>query len=274
MKDIFDRSAIKLIESTHTYVVKEAPHLRFTSVTTFIHQFFQPFDADGIAEKLAFTKNAKSEYYSKTKEEILKMWTAIADAGTKTHFEIETWAESYREKVDVLDPAETDKAKHAIEYLEEALEEGMEPFCEMRLYSTLYQLSGTIDLLVRKNPEGLWVMGDWKTNKAIKESGWNGATGIHDATKYIQDANYWHYALQMSLYQYILEKEYGLKIENRYLFHLLPKKTKKHPTGMVIYEMPYLKANVHNMLEYRLKLKEAGRMFEEEDLHKNAEIEI
>jgi len=43
---------------------------------------------------------------------------------------------------------------------------------------------------------------------------------------------------------------------------------------MVIYEMPYLKANVHNMLEYRLKLKEAGRMFEEEDLHKNAEIEI
>ena len=46
---------IYLLKDEHEYRLKSDPEFRFTSCTTFIKQFFTPFDADAVAEKLVNT---------------------------------------------------------------------------------------------------------------------------------------------------------------------------------------------------------------------------
>ena len=59
-------------------------------------------------------------------------------------------------------------------------------------------------------PDAL-VVADWKRSKDIKrENPWE--SGRHPLTSCMPSANYWHYALQLSTYRYVLEKYYGCKI--------------------------------------------------------------
>lgn len=46
---------IQLEESTHTYLLDDSEDIAFKSVTTFIGQFFDEFDAEKIATKLVRT---------------------------------------------------------------------------------------------------------------------------------------------------------------------------------------------------------------------------
>ena len=39
-------------EPTHVYSLKDAPEIEFTSATTFIHRFFEPFNREKVATKL------------------------------------------------------------------------------------------------------------------------------------------------------------------------------------------------------------------------------
>jgi hypothetical protein len=64
----------------------------YTSVTTWLHTHFQPFDADAIIKKMKLT-NPKCKYYGKTPEEIKAGWDHTRDeaaaAGTAMHAAIE-----------------------------------------------------------------------------------------------------------------------------------------------------------------------------------------
>ena len=64
------------------------------------------------------------------------------------------------------------------------------------------------------------------------------------ATGDLDDCNYMHYTLQLSLYRYILEENYKIKINNQALIHLTP-------TEAVVYECDYLKQNIVDMLKVR-----------------------
>ena len=59
MNNIRNRN-IALIEETHEYTLSTQPNHIFTSVTTFIEQFFEGFDAPRVAKKLInnYTKYA------------------------------------------------------------------------------------------------------------------------------------------------------------------------------------------------------------------------
>ena len=64
-------------------------------------------------------------------------------------------------------------------------------------------IAGTIDLLARSRKDGSILILDWKTNKSIdQENRWD-KYGL-DPIKHVPDLNYWHYACQLSLYQYLL----------------------------------------------------------------------
>ena len=79
----------------------EGPHIytidgdsSFTSVTTWNHSHFKPFDSDLIIDRMMASKKwPNSKYYGQTKEEIKNLWkangVASSNAGTKMHYDIE-----------------------------------------------------------------------------------------------------------------------------------------------------------------------------------------
>lgn len=257
LNELLKQDTIKLVEPGHKYVVKQAEHLRFSSVTTFIHDFFEGFDAEKVANKLSGT----GKYINTSVEELLADWEQSGIDGTKVHNQIEdAILQGHPFKAVKTNNLEA-KTIHALEWLSYVIEPHYKLFPEVKIYSIKYQLAGTIDLLVYNTLTDQWLIVDWKTNKKINKYGFGGAMGKNPATRLLPDCHHSHYTLQLSLYQYLLKLEYGIEIEDRILVHLKPKKTNKFPMGITEYWLDYLKVNVENMLVQRLELKEANELF-------------
>lgn len=257
INEVFKQDRIQLVEPGHKYVVKGYEHLRFSSITTFIKDFFEGFNANETAEKLA----GKGKYANTTKEELLADWEQSGIDGTTVHNEIENFIlAGYPHKDIPLNDIEV-KTKHALLWLEQVIEPHFELFPEVKLFNSVYQLAGTVDLLIHNMETDQWIMVDWKTNKKIHQYGFGGKTGRKNSTRMLPDCNYMHYTLQMSMYQYMLQEDYNIKIEDRILLHLKPKTTAKFPLGVKEYWTEYLKANVERMLWKRIEDKEAGELF-------------
>jgi len=255
--ELLKQDRISLNEETHTYTVKGAEHLTFESCTTFIGDFFSPFEAEKIATKLA--KSKKGKYKDKNKKEILDFWDEIADEGTFVHKEVEDWCHGWNNLKEVK--VKKTKSKHAVLWLQDNLEGHYKLFPEVKVFSKELQLAGTIDLLIYEPNENLWVMVDWKTNSKIATTAWGNKKGTHYSTRLIPDCNFNKYALQMSLYSWLLKEEYGIDIYERYLIHLRPQQTVYYPLGVKEYKTPYMKSNIEKMVEYRLEQKKNGNLF-------------
>jgi ATP-dependent exoDNAse (exonuclease V) beta subunit len=254
MKSIHD-ALVTLDEPTHSYRVSTEPDLTFTSVTTWLAEFFTPFDADAVAADLA-AKGTSKKYGKFTKEEILQQWLTIADVGTEVHKQIETYILTGQV------PAH-DKAFHGYQWL--LLNIGQDPnivlYPEVKLFSAKYQIAGTVDLLIHKKDEDRWIIADWKTNASIPANSFGNKYGTKPATATMADSKLNKYALQMSIYSYILETEYGVSPENRILLHLLEKPTVEFVTGVNPIQTEYLKHTVIEMLADRERQQALGDLF-------------
>ena len=87
MNKLFSKN-IKLQREDHKYILDTNPNLEFTSVTTFIGQFFEEFNAKKIATKLV---TSNRNYMGMTVEEVLATWSDAAEHGTKVHEELENY---------------------------------------------------------------------------------------------------------------------------------------------------------------------------------------
>ena len=141
-------------------------------------------------------------------------------------------------------------------YYELDLERGVYPEFLIAVTSRdgILKVSGQIDCLI-KNGNEITIL-DWKTNKEIKkESFYNRSTKQHQMMKFplnnIQDSNYWHYALQLSLYAYLLQTLHPeFVIKGLKLIHIDREQNETE------YEVPYLKDDVERMLKhYKRQLK-------------------
>ena len=96
----------------------------------------------------------------------------------------------------------------------------IKPFrTEWHIFDLELGIAGTIDLLCR-NGNG-FDMYDWKRSRKASpnETVWrNGKNGLN----HVPDINYYHYAIQQNLYRYILEKNYGIVINNMSIVVLHP----------------------------------------------------
>ena len=86
-----------------------------------------------------------------------------------------------------------------------------------------------------------YVLIDWKTSKRIDRNSFKGKVGIKKETKNIEDCKYNHYALQLSLYRYLLEEYYGIKIARQLVAQLKDE-------GVQSYSMPYMRSDIENMI--------------------------
>ena len=101
---------------------------------------------------------------------------------------------------------------------------------------------------VFKNENGGYDIYDWKRSKEIKRGGFNNLQ--HPVLSALPDSNYWLYSLQLNLYKYVLEKNYGLRIDNLFLVAIHPefKTFQKHQAPNLRNELLELFKH-ENMLE-------------------------
>jgi hypothetical protein len=63
---------------------------------------------------------------------------------------------------------------------------------------------------------------DWKRCREITKTNRANKFATHPVIEHLPDTNYWHYALQLNLYKYILETKYDKKITDLYIIVLHP----------------------------------------------------
>lgn len=193
----------------------EEPHIYYIdgnaydlSVTSFIHQFFEEFNADKIIAKFydIWQTNPNSPYYGLQPEEIKEAWhlngQQASQLGTQLHKDIERY---YRgEEVN----NETKEFNHFLEF--HADHDHLIPLRqEWMVFCDELELAGSIDALFKDGDE--LVIVDWKRSKAIKEQAPD--CGLYPLT-HLPNANFWHYSLQLNIYKAILEKHYGVKVDS------------------------------------------------------------
>ena len=112
-------------------------------------------------------------------------------------------------------------------------------------------IAGQADLIV-KNGNDISIL-DWKTNKEIKKrSFFNKAKKKNVMMKYplsnIEDCNYWHYTLQLSLYAYILQQlNPDFEIKELKLVHIA------RDGKQTVYDLEYRKSDIERMLKHYAK---------------------
>lgn len=227
---------IKFYPEPHIYTIDEVPA---PSASTVISKFFPEFDSYSAASRL----NPNHELFGLEINKIVDLWNEngieAAKKGTFLHEQIEKFylGQEY-ENIDEL---------HLFErFIND--NNHIKPFrTEWRIFDEQFHIAGTIDL-ISKNSNG-YEMYDWKRSKKIVNplnggpikinNNQNGIGGLSD----IHDTSYNRYALQQSMYKYILEKNYDIKVDIMYLVVL-------YPTYDTYYkfEVPYLKDKVEYIL--------------------------
>ena len=232
MNELF-KNDITLDQENHKYILNSSPEFKFSSVTEFIHFFFEKFNQEKVATKLI---NTNPKYSGKTLNEVLKEWGKGAKRGTIVHNELEMYVKEN------MDPKHQMSITGVRWLKEKQKNEHNSFFSEVIVYSKELGIAGTIDLLVYNSEQNMYHLVDWKTNKRINKNSFRNKKGILSSSKHLDDCNFMHYSLQLSFYRYILERYYGLEVGSQTLFHL------KENDTYEIFNVEYKSEDLINML--------------------------
>ena len=120
---------------------------------------------------------------------------------------------------------------------------------EWTVYHEDLKISGSIDM-VYENPDGTLSIYDWKRSKLITRINNFNKFALKPLICHLPDSNFWHYALQLNTYKYVLEKKYDKKIKELYLVRLHPDAVER---DYELIELPDLSIEVTELFEERLK---------------------
>lgn len=190
----------------HTYFIGSK---KLIGVTTYISQFKNKFDTDTKAEKYANENGLK-------KDDVIKMWKDKGDLscvnGTLVHDVFEKYICNNR----IVITGKTDKEKVAVKFINEFfLTRRLTPVdAEIVVYDESMGIASMIDCIA-KSESGKYFILDWKTNEEIKTNGY-GKRMLPPYNK-MPDANYYHYSLQLALYQKMYKEH---EITGTYIVHI------------------------------------------------------
>lgn len=203
------------------------------SVTSFVEDCFEKFDTDYWAPRLA----AK---YGVPETELRAQWNAKSDKarrlGTQMHGKIEHFY--------IGEPQESDDTFQLFEQFSK--KHILHPYrTEWAIYDESMGIAGTLDFL--DCTDSVFTIYDWKRTDKIIENGHTVISNRYNKTAYppidnIPDTTYWHYALQVSIYRYILERKYDITVNAGKLAIFHP----SYDTYYIV-EVPYLKDEIEKL---------------------------
>lgn len=201
--------------------------IKWTSVTTLISKFKTPFEQKKIANSVS--KKKTSKWYGMKPEEIISIWENEALRATT----VGTYYHDQREK-DVCSFASMDidgitipvikplPEENGLKYApSQKLTDGVYP--EHLVYLKSSGICGQGDLIEVVN--GKVNIIDYKTNKKIDKESYKDWEGISKKMLapigHLDDCNFNHYSLQLSIYMYIMLKHNPkLKPGKMYIHHI------------------------------------------------------
>ena len=227
-----DKSATRFEQDSHLsfdpaeHIYLYDGRIQLTAVSNVVNQFFKKFDSIEISEKVA-RRDGISQC------EVLEEWDykgqESREIGTFLHAQIESLLSDKQISMSTrfLYNGEYIKVKKEvfinkeISYLKNFLKENsITPFrVEWHIFDLELNIAGTIDLLCRKGNR--FEIFDWKRSSKASPNEPVWQYGVNGLEK-VADISFYHYALQQNLYKYILEKNYGIVVENMYIVVLHP----------------------------------------------------
>jgi len=255
----------------HSYKSLDIDPIDWISVTTLISNFKQPFDAKRIAEKVS--KQKKSKWYGIPPETIQDIWKSEADRATT----LGTFYHNQRED-DICGLASIEKEGITVPIYKpiyrdtlkvspnQKLTDGIYP--EHMVYLKSASLCGQSDLVEVVNNKVNII--DYKTNKEIRMESYKDWGGIsikmQPPLNHLDDCHFYHYAIQLSIYMYIIIKHNPkLKPGKIFIHHVTFEEEGKDEYGYPItkyndgdpviknvepIEVPYLKDEVISIIHW------------------------
>ena len=278
-------------DEEHLYLDKLSGE-RYISATQLIDNYSNPFNAAFFSKYKALEALVDSDHFSLVKDGLLATQIWKPELLEKFNIEPQVFEEKTKEILKSWDDTRDEACNHGT-YVHEIMETsfygnthfdlsnfGCPQICgnykcvkgnyQLDLDNGLYpeflmsyitpeglRIAGQADLVV-KNGNDISIL-DWKTNKEIKRrSYYNKSKKKNVMMKYplnnIEDCNYWHYVLQLSLYGYILQKRNpNFNIKELKLVH------SARDGKQTVYDLEYRKDDVERMLKHyakELKTKE------------------
>ena len=285
-------------DAEHKYIEKNTGMV-CVSATSLIHKFTQPFDATFWSCTKALEALVTPEQFASVKEELYRKKKFDDKYVTKFGIQPETFIQK---KYEILDAWKTKnevacERGTAIHKMHEdrhmsgntkelqhlglggtfklyttnkiiPRESGIYPELLMHRISEdgKLRIAGQADLVIIDGTDVHLL--DYKTNAEIKKSSYyNPTTRQRQMMQYplnnIQDCNYMHYQLQLSLYMWMILKAHPeLTPKSLTIIHY------DHKDKMTLYDIPYLEKDVERMLAYY-----KGKMIKEEMYEKLKPVE-
>lgn len=280
MKIDKENDSVEYNDLEHIYIDKKSG-LRCISVTTLIEKFAQPFDEHFWSSVKALEELVGASKFTDTKKKL--MATKKFDAKFVSSFNIEP-EDFIKKKMEILtswklknvEACERGTKIHKIHedlnmagqcaelkryglggkfscYTNNKLKIGDQGIYPELLLSRIsedgiFRLAGQADLVIIDGKD-VYIL-DYKTNRVINKSSYfDTNTKRKQMMQYplnnIQDSNYWHYAIQLSTYAWMIQMvDPTLEIKGLMLIHY------DHDNKETIYELDYLKDDVTRMLAY------------------------
>lgn len=257
----------------HSYKSIEADDIKWISVTSLVSNFKKPFDAKAVAERV--TKSKKSKWYGIPPEKILEIWNnesnRATSLGTYYHnqreYDLCSLASLERDgiTIPVIPPVQE------LEGLKQAPVQKLDPgvYPEHMVFLKSAGICGQSDLVEVVNDQVFII--DYKTNKEIKTSSYVNWEGLSEKLLFpvnnLDDCHFNHYALQLSIYMYIILKhnpklkpgkmfihhvQFETEGEDQYGYPIIKYTNEGDPVVKEVtpMEIPYLKDEVISIINW------------------------
>ena len=269
-------------EGPHKYTIQGiqgadniTPETEFTSVTTWVHQHFDQFHAKNIIAGMMRNKKkwndpvANFKYYGKTAEEIEQMWSTAgkeaAAKGTEMHYKIECFYNTTAATATpetATTPADTEEMQQFMNFQRD-FSATLKPYrTEWTVFHEEARIAGSIDMVYEliephattatatatATTEHPLVIYDWKRCREISRTNQSFKFATHPTIEHLPDSNYWHYALQLNIYKYILLTKYGKTVTDLFLVVLHPDAQNYNRI-----KLPDLQSEVQQLFEERIQ---------------------
>lgn len=225
-------------EDDHKYFDEDGN--TYYSTTNVVHSLFPEFEKDKIAyfcaRKRLFNEgewenksDIPEEDCLEMKKTILNEWEEKGDEASQLGTDIHKFAECQFTNETCNIDMNTKRKKKMIERVKEFISDLSNHYefleAEKIIFSPIYKLSGTVDLIMKNRSTNNLCIFDWKTNKAIQKTGQYDKKGKLFLSEF-DDCNYWKYCLQLNIYKWIMNYEKYGDFENSELglFHINTKR--------------------------------------------------
>lgn len=229
---MISNSVITFDKKYHRYVHNKTGK-QFISVTTLISKYKKPFDSH-------YHANHVAKRTGSTKEQVLEAWenekNKACNTGTKIHKLLEDYINigDQVEGYGWLYKAYDNIVAQHIPYYRAV-------YCETLVYNETFRLAGTADLIY-EHADNTFTVADFKTNKRFRfETQFNDY--LLEPVDHLANCEFNVYALQMSLYAYMIEKLTGKKCRKCVAFYISGDKFEA-------YHINYMKSEIRDLIKH------------------------